>query len=63
MYTKLDHVKSPHSWKKVEEEESGNWNSLVEYFPYTEHCHLSESALQLLAFPIVLWNGHLLPLQ
>lgn len=63
MYTKLDHVKSPHSWKEVEEEESGNQDSLVKHFPFTEHCQLSDPALQLLACPIVLWNWYLLPLQ
>lgn len=61
MYAKLDHLRSPRSWKEVEE--PGNWDSLVKYFPFSEHCQLSESALQLLVFPIVLWNWYLLPLQ
>jgi len=63
IYAKLDHLKSPCSWKEVEKAEPGNGDSLVKNFPFTEHCQLSESALQLSVFPIVLWNRYLLPLQ
>lgn len=63
MYAKLDNFKSPHSSKKVVEEEPENQGTLVEHFPTTEHCQLSESTLQLLVFSVVLSNWYLFPLQ
>lgn len=62
MDAKLDHVKSLHS-KEVEEEEFGNRDSSVKYFPFTEHYELGESALQVLMFSRVLWNWYWLPQQ
>lgn len=58
MCAKLDNFKSPHSSKEVVEEEPANQDSLVERFPTTEHCQLSESALQLLVFAVVLSNWY-----